>query len=237
MNNNPVNNNDPMGLYVGVDDAIFAGGGALIGVGAQGLIDLYNGELSSWQNYVAAGVGGAVAGETLLYAGPVVAGAAGGAASNGTKQLLNMASGYQDTFDFGGLAFDTTVGAATGLIPGAKVPGITQGRNSYNAIYKQMVTKFENGTISNVSTETAMKMFVGRTTDTSFIPGTIAATGASFGYDSLMADGGALNNFNDFGNNPNLNFPTYAGVGGASGGFVLYPNKANTNMMQRVYSK
>jgi hypothetical protein len=32
-------------------------------------------------------------------------------------------------------------------------------------------------------------------------------------------------------------FPASGGGGSAGGGFLLYPNKANTNMMQAVYSK
>lgn len=44
-------------------------------------------------------------------------------------------------------------------------------------------------------------------------------------------------NFNDFGS-PSLDFPTFAGLSGtAGGGFLLYPNKANTNMMRSVYAK
>lgn len=43
--------------------------------------------------------------------------------------------------------------------------------------------------------------------------------------------------FTDFGS-PNLDFSTFAGLSGtAGGGFLLYPNKANTNMMRSVYAK
>ncbi|MFZ5590188.1 MAG: RHS repeat-associated core domain-containing protein, partial [Pseudomonadota bacterium] len=55
----------------------------------------------------------------------------------------------------------------------------------------------------------------------------------------------ALPNFNDFGS-PSLDFPTFAGLSGgfdylnfggsAGGGFLLYPNKV-TNMMRSVYAK
>jgi len=238
--NNPINFNDPTGFYTGLDDAVFMGGGALVGLAGQGVVDLFRGELSNWQDYVAAGVGGAVAGEALLYTGPVGAGAIGGATSNIVKQRLNISTGIQDNFDFGSLAFDTTIGAATGYIPGVKIPGITQGRNSYNAIFNQMVTKFENGTISSVTTQTAAKMFVGRAVDTSLVPGAAVAATAGFGYSELMNNDNP--NYNDFGD-PNLNFPTYASVFSsdstfsAGGGFVLYPNKPNTNIMRAVYSK
>jgi len=45
-----------------------------------------------------------------------------------------------------------------------------------------------------------------------------------------------LSVFNDFGD-PQLSFPAFAGVGGAGGGFVLYPSKPNTNMLNSVYQK
>ena len=183
--NNPVNYIDPTGNYGGVDDLIFTGGGAIVGLAGQGIVDLFTGKLSSWQGYVAAGVGGAVAGEALLYTGPVGAGALGGATTNSVKQLLNISTSRQEGFDLESLAFDTLIGSATGLIPGLKIPGITQGKNSYNAIFKQMVTKFENATISNVSIKTALKMFIGRAADTSFLPGAMVASGAGLGYSSI----------------------------------------------------
>ena len=219
VSNNPINNNDPTGHYAIIDDLIFTGGGAAVGLLAQGAVDLFRGEFSSWQDYIAAGAGGAAAGEALLYTGPVGAGIAGGATANLVKQGLYWASGEQEGFDFGSLAFDTTVGGATGLIPGLKIPGITQGRGSYNAIFKQMTTKFQKGTISDVTSKTAAKMFVGRATSTSFLPGSLVATEAGFSYSALF-DGTANTNGTP-----------------AAGGFVLYPNKSNTNMMRSVYSK
>ena len=57
------------------------------------------------------------------------------------------------------------------FVPGADIEGVTIGRGNYNAIYKQMVTKFEQGMIRKVTLKTALKMFVGRTTDKGFIPG------------------------------------------------------------------
>jgi len=56
------------------------------------------------------------------------------------------------------MALETSLGAATGFIPGARVAGITAGRNSYNAILRQMTTKIENGAISSVTPQTAAKM-------------------------------------------------------------------------------
>src|SRR5881296_3659226 len=49
--NNPISFHDPLGLYTGVDDAIFAGGGLLVGVGAQAFGDLLSGQFSGWNKY------------------------------------------------------------------------------------------------------------------------------------------------------------------------------------------
>jgi type VI secretion system secreted protein VgrG len=180
VNNSPIQSVDPSGLYTGVDDAFFAIGGALVGVAGQGLSDLVSGELSGWEDYVGSAAGGALGGWALLYTGPVGSGAIGGAATNAIKQGLKIASGKQDTFCIGDLLFDTTVGAATGFIPGVRIPGITAGRGSYNSVFKQMTTKLQNGTIRRVTPCTAFKMVVGRMVDTATVPGAGAAVVASF---------------------------------------------------------
>jgi RHS repeat-associated protein len=181
VNGSPANLSDPSGLYTGVDDAVFAAGGAVVGVVGQGIGDAFSGQLSSWQDYTGSAVGGAAGGVALLYTGPVGAGAVGGAVSNGVKQGLKMATGEQCNFSVGSLAVDTAIGAATGFIPGSKVAGATTGRNSYNAIFKQMTTKLKSGAISNVSVKTAGKMLVGRAVDTALLPGAGAGVAGGFG--------------------------------------------------------
>lgn len=188
----PVNLIDPTGLYAGMDDAVFALGGAAVGLGGQALSDVFSGHASSWQDYTGAAVGGAVGGWALLYTGPVGAGAAGAAAANVTRQSLNLATGVQCSMDWASLARDTSIGALTGVLFGSSAKeGLTVGRNSYNAIYKQMVTKFENGTASNVTAKTATKMFIGRATDTGAFTGTMG--GAAIGA-GMAAIGGAASN-------------------------------------------
>jgi hypothetical protein len=86
--------------------------------------------------------------------------------SNLAQQGFNHLSNPNCGFSPGQLLASTAIGAGTGLIPGMEQEGLTMGRNSMNAIYQQMVTKFENGTISNVSLPTALKMFAGRAADT-----------------------------------------------------------------------
>jgi len=166
--NDPANLSDRLGLWFGVDDAFFAGGGLLVGVGGRFVGDLVSFHWSTTEEYVGAAIGGAVSGETLLYtANPFIAGAAGGLAGNLTTQGLNYLTGKQCGFNVGSAAFDTAFGAATGFIPGRpRFPGINAGQGSDLQVFRQIVTKASNGTISGVSTLTAAKM----------------ANGAFFGY-------------------------------------------------------
>ena len=180
--NNPIIATDPLGLWAGIDDLIFSGGGAIAGLIGLGVSDIWSGSLSGWEDYTASAIGGAAGGETLLYAGPVAAGAVGGLATNMSKQLLKNLSGKQCGVDVVSTVVDTGIGAVTGNIKGLTIPGITSGRNSMNAIFKQMSTKFKNGTISSVTTKTASKMFVGRSTDAALVRG--AAVGSLAGSDA-----------------------------------------------------
>jgi type VI secretion system secreted protein VgrG len=175
----PLNFTDPHGLYAGIDDLVFSGGGAIVGLVGQGVSDLLSGHLSSGQDYAGAVVGGAVGGEALLYTGPIGAGLAGGAATNATKQFLKNMAGKQCGYNATSFVADTAAGGLTGLIPGVRILGVTGGRGSWNAIFKQMSTKFSNGSISNVSVQTALKMAGGRAVDTAVVPG--MATGSVAG--------------------------------------------------------
>jgi RHS repeat-associated protein len=162
VGNYPIDLSDPSGMWWGIDDLIFSIGGAVVSVAGLAISDAINGEFSGWGAYGGAVVGGAISGETLLYTcNPVLAGMAGGATGNIATQLINMGIGEQSEFNFGSLAFDTGFGGVMGKIPGVRIPGITSGRNSYSAIFKQMNTKFWNGTISRGTTKTAFKMFAG----------------------------------------------------------------------------
>src|SRR5262245_42708450 len=108
--NNPLKLTDRDGKWVGIDDAIATGGGAIAGVVVQGAVDLVRWERSGWRTYVAAGLGGAATGEATLYTGPFVAGAAGGAVYSGTEQLLN------GEFSAGRFAVDTMTSAVGGKV-------------------------------------------------------------------------------------------------------------------------
>jgi RHS repeat-associated protein len=119
---NPISLIDPFGLWAGVDDAIAIGGGALIGIAAQGIADLIHGQASSWQHYVAAAVGGAAAGEATLYTGPggglvaraAVGGAAGGLVGNTTRQTLDIATDNQTSYSYSSAVTETVFGGGFG---------------------------------------------------------------------------------------------------------------------------
>jgi len=64
--------------------------------------------------------------------------------------------------------FDTGLGAGLGFRRSDSANGWTAGRKSLNSIFNQMVTKFQNGTISNVTLGTALKMFGGRAANTAW---------------------------------------------------------------------
>jgi RHS repeat-associated protein len=122
---NPLIYRDPKGLWAVVDDVVFAGGGALLGIAGQGITDLESGNLSTWQTYTGDALGGAASGETLLYTAPIVgpyvagiaAGEVNGLVKNSSTQGLNILTHQQCGFDLGSLAADTAENTAFALIP------------------------------------------------------------------------------------------------------------------------
>lgn len=160
VNLNPINITDPKGLWTGIDDAVFAGGGAVVGILGRGIGDLVTWHLSPIEDYFGSFIGGAAGGMTLPYtANPYIAGAAGGLAGNLTSQWLKILTGKECELNLGSAVFDTAFGALTGLIPGRpRIAGINSGRGSDIQIFRQIITKASNGTISNISAATAIKM-------------------------------------------------------------------------------
>ena len=103
----------------------------MIGLVVQGSIDLYNGKLSPGSHYLAAAVGGGVAGWGTLYLGPGglglgtataagIAGAAGSASSNIIRQSADVYAGRQESFSGTSLSLETGFGGF-GSAAGAKI--------------------------------------------------------------------------------------------------------------------
>lgn len=156
--NDPINHADPSGRWAGIDDGIAILGGGIVGLVGQGISDLITGHSPDWEDYAGAFVGGAVAGETTLYLGPIAGGAAGGFAGNISKQFLKNQTGCQNGYDWSSTAYDTVAGGLIGwLVPDNAIQGWTAGRNSWSAVAKSASTKLENGTISNISGKTYAK--------------------------------------------------------------------------------
>jgi len=159
----PLLRSDSSGLWFGIDDAIFAGGGALIGMAGKFVANVVTGSSHHWEDYAGAAAGGAAGGEALLYtANPFVAGAVGGAVGSVATQSLNNVSGRQHGYDLGAIALDTGLGAATGFIPGRpRIGGLNMGRGSDLQVFRQVVTKAQAGSISAIQPQTAVKMASG----------------------------------------------------------------------------
>ena len=120
----PFTHTDKSAYWVGLDDAIAAGAGALGGIAGQLAGDVVDGVTTGtwdfkWQEYTGAALGGAAGGITTLYAGPI----AGGAVAGGTTRLftegITYASDPKEYSKSGAdilkeTAVDTGVGALSG---------------------------------------------------------------------------------------------------------------------------
>ena len=161
--NSPTNFNDPLGEWFGIDDAIFASVGAIGGLISQGIVDLLDDKPTDWSDYAIAAISGAASGETLLYAGPMVAGAVGG----GTRALLrntrDWGLGRRDNLNMKGVLGDTAKGFLLGAIkmPALKIPHINVGRGSWMAVQKTVLTKASRGLIKRISAKTFFKSMAG----------------------------------------------------------------------------
>lgn len=174
--NDPINRYDPTGQIV----AWLAGGivGAATNVVTKAAGDIVNSVAagkwtgSSWQSYVGSATGGFVTGSTFAITGNMaLAGAAGSATETFVGEGLSMvtgAKGYQksDGYSWGKLVANTAknaaIGAGSGYIFGKaakyiKIPGITKGRGSMEAVWKQVMTKASKGQIANITLKTMGK--------------------------------------------------------------------------------
>lgn len=122
----PLNGTDKSGYYFGFDDAVAAIVGGIGSVAGKFVGDVVEGittgnfELSSLQEYIGAGVGGAVGGVVSLYGTPIAGGAAAGGVETLVTEGLNWLSdpnGYDKTIGevLGEAAVDAGMGAVSGV--------------------------------------------------------------------------------------------------------------------------
>ena len=171
--NNPVIYSDCTGQWFGLDDIIAGAVGAVVGVASQFISDVTvnvlsgSWQISSWQTYVGAGIGGAIGGVGTLYLGPVAGAAIGSGSSTLIGKTLENITGAQshtakeiieDT------VFDATLGAISSNLFPVKAGGITTGRNNMSSVYKSGLTKLKNKTASRMSVKV-----MGKGTISSFV--------------------------------------------------------------------
>jgi hypothetical protein len=135
--------------------------GDVVGVGSQLYSDLSTGQTSGVSTYVAAGLGGAVNGAIITsggyWYGPL-GGFVGGRVQSSVAQTANLLNGSSNTFSLSDVASNAFLQMPYGFIPGLRVRGITADRNSFEAIGKTVLTKFDNGYINNISIPTVAKI-------------------------------------------------------------------------------
>lgn len=155
---------------------IAAGVGAVVGVVTQLASDIVvsycttgHVELSDWQTYVGAAVGGAVEGFTLAATGSnVLAGSVGSMAGTATTELLYHLTNptYDKTIgeSIGKVLLSGVEGAASAavgeIISLPKIKGLNKGRNSFSSVYKSGITKLKNGTAKRMSGKVFFKGLV-----------------------------------------------------------------------------
>ena len=154
--NDPVNKLDPNGNAYQIGTALVGG---LVGVGFQGAIDLWSGELSSKEAYAAAFIGGAVSGATFGLMSPatstiaksVVSGVTGSAAGSAVENG-EIPSGGE--FVVGAIIDAATAGKGSKVVSNITAPRGTVSR-SVDDILKpdgQLVGTVNKGATQNIRT-------------------------------------------------------------------------------------
>lgn len=128
--------------------------------------------MSSWQSYVGTIAGGFTSGGLLVLTGnAVLAGASGESVETFLTGTIEKFTGVSNSSDksWGGILMDTLKDGVMGAVGGftfgnvgkyIKIPGITSGKGSFMAVWKQIVTKAKKKLIKNVTAKTLMKGLV-----------------------------------------------------------------------------
>ena len=171
--NNPVMYVDENGNSFILAILIGAAIGAIAGVASQAVsdvcsnvaqhkLDFSSWEMSSWQTYAGAAIGGAIGGAFTPFLGPVsTAFITGFSQTFITMGLSNLTS--DSKYSFGemlcsSLLIGGVAGLTAGVLDNIKIPKINSGRGSLSAIAKQINTKLVKEQIKNVSIKTLGKM-------------------------------------------------------------------------------
>lgn len=187
-NDDPINSTDKSGLIAPIilafGAAALAGGAAnVIGQGIADVItSVAEGEvhISSLQTYTGAFVGGALGGMSAIPAAatgpfaPFISGFVTGATTSLATDALNKVTGADEDKTagdiFGDALFYGTMAGGLGKLSEVlrldkliKIPGITAGRNSFMAIFRNKMTKFGHGTYERISPKTIFKMITANT--------------------------------------------------------------------------
>jgi hypothetical protein len=178
--NHPINRVDPSGLYDAKVEVVFALGGAGIGALAQGISDGFSG---TKEDYYGAAIGGAIGGSTLLHTQSMMAASVTGAVSgNLAKQYLNIQANKQTGFNRSSFVKETVAGVIAGKVPGLKIGG----NGGVSHVANTALTKLANGTIENVSLQTAAK--IGAAQGAEQVTGAAAGTFTSVLLNQVMPD-------------------------------------------------
>jgi len=174
VGNDPTDKTDPSGNAFFWDDLAGIVVGGTVGVVVQVGENVVTGQKTTWGDVAGSFVSGAIVGEGAVNApetgGVSFAAAVGGlagAAGNATKQGVDIATGEQKTgFSVKDVAVSGAVGtvlggATEGVLPNAKIPGLSSGRGNMNAVGQGVRTKIANGTAQRMSPQTAVKAAIG----------------------------------------------------------------------------
>ena len=125
--------------------------------------DISKWQFSSWQTYVGACVGGAVAGALTPFMGPVSTSTINSAISSIVGMGLENITG-ESNYSMGQMLFTTVFSASmsgltAGIFSKVKIPRISKGTGSLSAIQKQINTKLVRNKIARIAAKTLGKMF------------------------------------------------------------------------------
>ena len=235
-----------------VGGAIVGGVGGLV---VQGGIDLARGRLSSFTDYAGALTGGAAGGAAAVTFGPACAGATAGAVSSATTQGINWAQGQAvSAWNF---VTDTAMGAVGGKVAGTVVPyffktALPNLVGTYNAnqikggigegmTWLGLVGSGRGIPKGPAANDFGKSSFDWKLPGGTFVESKFGTAGLNRGSQTAAADFWGSQGAFEL---QSWAYPTVSGIAGSSfsagsagGGFLLYPNKSNTNQMQSVYAK